>query len=160
MNLYELTSEQLYINSLLEENGGELTEELVELMEINESNFNDKIESYCKAVRIMESNLIGVKAEVDRLSRMKKTYENSIDRMKETMKNSFVVLGKDKVTLGNFKVSLRNSKAINILDEDKLPESVFVMKKEVSKTAIKELLEQGEIVEGVALVENKSIQIK
>lgn len=160
MNLYELTSEQLYINSLLEENGGELTEELVELMEINESNFNDKIESYCKAVRIMESNLIGVKAEIDRLSKMKKTYENSIDRMKETMKNSFVVLGKDKVTLGNFKVSLRNSKAINILDEDKLPESVFVMKKEVSKTAIKDLLEQGEIVEGVALVENKSIQIK
>lgn len=160
MNLYELTSEQLYINSLLEENGGELTEELVELMEINESNFNDKIENYCKAVRIMESNLIGVKAEIDRLSKMKKTYENSIDRMKETMKNSFVVLGKDKVTLGNFKVSLRNSKAINILDEDKLPESVFVMKKEVSKTAIKDLLEQGEIVEGVALVENKSIQIK
>ena len=40
MNLYELTSEQLYINQLLEENGGELTEELMSLMEVNETNFN------------------------------------------------------------------------------------------------------------------------
>lgn len=160
MNLYELTSEQLYINQLLEENGGELTEELVSLMEVNETNFNDKIEGYCKAIKIMESNLTGVESEIERLQKMKKTYKNSIDRMKETMKNSFVVLGKEKVTLGNFKVSLRNSKAISIIDEDKLPESVFVMKKEVSKTAIKDLLEQGEIVEGAEYVENKSIQIK
>ena len=56
MNLYELTSEQLYINQLLEENGGELTEELMSLMEVNETNFNDKIEGYCKAIKIMESN--------------------------------------------------------------------------------------------------------
>ena len=108
----------------------------------------------------MESNLIGVKSGIERLQKMKKTYENSIERMKETMKSSFIVLGKEKVTLGNFKVSLRNSKAISIVDEDKLPESVFVMKKEVSKMAIKDLLEQGEIVEGAEYVENKSIQIK
>ena len=78
MNLYELTSEQLYINQLLEENGGELTEELMSLMEVNETNFNDKIEGYCKAIKIMESNLIGVKSEIERLQKMKKTYENIV----------------------------------------------------------------------------------
>ena len=83
MHLYELTSEQLYINQLLEENGGELTEELMSLMEVNETNFNGKIEGYCKAIKIMESNLIGVKSEIERLQKMKKTYENSIERMKE-----------------------------------------------------------------------------
>ena len=69
MNLYELTSEQLYINQLLEENGGELTEELMSLMEVNEINFNDKIEGYCKAIKIMESNLTGVESEIERLQK-------------------------------------------------------------------------------------------
>ena len=92
MNLYELTSEQLYINQLLEENGGELTEELMSLMEVNEINFNDKIEGYCKAIKIMESNLTGVESEIERLQKMKKTYKNSIERMKETMKSSFIYI--------------------------------------------------------------------
>ena len=80
-----------------------------------------------------------VKTPTKEVQKMKKTYENSIERMKETMKSSFIVLGKEKVTLGNFKVSLRNSKSISIVDEDKLPESVFVMKKEVSKSWLNQI---------------------
>ena len=55
MNLYELTSEQLYINQLLEENGGELTEELVSLMEVNGTNFNDKIEGYSIILLVLQA---------------------------------------------------------------------------------------------------------
>jgi hypothetical protein len=49
---------------------------------------------------------------------------------------------------------------VEITDEATLPQDCFVIKKEVSKTAIKNLLEAGAELDGASMKENISLQIK
>ena len=50
LSLYHITSEQLRINELLEESGGELTPEIEEALVINEGNFLVKAEGYIESI--------------------------------------------------------------------------------------------------------------
>jgi hypothetical protein len=49
---------------------------------------------------------------------------------------------------------------VEITDETALPDEAFVIKREVSKTAIKRLLEDGMEIDGAQMKENFSLQIK
>ena len=160
MTMYNITEEQLRINALLEENGGELTDEIAELLTINQDNLNQKIESYCMAIKTIESKALFAKTEIERLKKIAATYDNSVKRMKEAMLNAFNVLHLDKVEVGTFKVSTRKSKAVMISDDAKIDDRFYVIKKEISKTLIKEALDKGESIAGATMQENQSIQIR
>ena len=75
MTLYDLTTEQMVINRMLEENGGELTPELEQALMITEENLSVKTEGYCKAIAIYKGEVETLKAEIDRLTAKKKTAE-------------------------------------------------------------------------------------
>ena len=50
MTLFNIAAEQLRINDMLEESGGELTPELEEALVINEGNFMVKVEGYVETI--------------------------------------------------------------------------------------------------------------
>jgi hypothetical protein len=160
MNLYEITQEQISINNLLEESMGELTPELEEALKLNLDNFNAKAEGYVKAIKNYKAEEDAIAEEIKRLQEKKKVCQNAQARMKEALKTAMDVFDTPKVQAGLFKISLTKSEAVNIVDEDAIPEEYKKIKYEVSKTDIKNAIKSGVKVEGAELVENKSITIR
>ena len=164
--LWEITQEFLALASMIEEAGGEATDEVMEELAISRENFAHKAEGYAKLILKWESEVDAAAAEIKRIQAIKKTKENSVGRLKETLKAALLVFGQeDSKGVKRFetplvKLSTRKSTSIEITDENALPQEAFVIKKEVSKTAIKELLEAGAAIEGASVKENISLQIR
>jgi len=164
--LWEITQEFLALASIIEEAGGEATDELMEELAISRENFSHKAEGYAKLILKWDSEIEAAAAEIKRIQAIKKTKENSVGRLKETLKAALLVFGQeDAKGVKRFetplvKLSTRKSTSIEITDENALPQEAFVIKKEVSKTAIKELLEAGAAIEGASVKESISLQIR
>lgn len=160
MNLYEITVEQQQLNALLEENGGELTPEIEEALKINLDNFNAKAEGYVKAIKNYKAEEDAIAEEIKRLQEKKRVNANAQARLKEALKTAMDTFDTPKVQAGLFKVSLTKSEAVNIINEDAIPQEYKKVKYEVSKTDIKNAIKSGLVVEGAEIVENKSITIR
>jgi len=160
MNLYELTAEAKMIASLLETE--ELTPQLEAMLVINQQELTQKSIDYVKVIRNKEADSNAIETEIKRLKAMKDANDRVIDRMKLAVKNSMMTSGIDKIESSLFKLSLRRSEAVEVVNIDQLPESLTVVKKTVSadKVKIKEQIKNGIPVEGAVLVENFNLQIK
>jgi hypothetical protein len=166
-SLWEITQEFLSLASLIEEAGGEATDQVMEELAISRDNFSHKAEGYSKLILKWESEIDAASAEIKRIQAIKKTKENSLERLKDTLKAALLVFGYEDSKTGAkkfetplVKLSTRRSYAVEVTDEASLPPGCFVLKREVSKTAIKSLLESGEHLEGASMKENISLQIK
>lgn len=160
MNLYKLTQEASYLASLLEE--GELTTELEQSLVINQNQLQEKAINYVKVIKNLEADSDAIDSEIKRLKAMKEAKDGAIDRMKEAVRNAMLVSGVDKIESSLFKLSLRRSESVEVVNIDQLPEMLTTVKKTVSadKVKIKEAIKSGLTVEGAVLTENFSLQIK
>jgi hypothetical protein len=158
MNLYEMTTNALALYDLLS------------VGEIDEQTFNDtlsamgveeKLESYCKVIRQLEADAEMFKNEKDRLAQKQKVAENSIARMKSAVTEFLHAQGSTKSSAGIFTVALSTSKAVNIVDESKIPERFLVAQApKIDKSAIRKELMSGATIEGCELQENEGVRIK
>ena len=160
MNIYEITQEQINLNNMLEESMGELTPELEEALKINLDNFNAKAEGYVKAIKNYKAEADAIAEEIKALQAKKKVCENAQQRLKDSLKTAMTVFDTPKVQAGLFKISLTTSEAVNIIDEDAIPQEYKKVKYEVSKTDIKNAIKSGLVVEGAEIKENTSITIR
>lgn len=124
-NIYQIKQELLSIFDELEENGGELTPELEEQLNISQEEFRDKIKSYSNVIKMLENDIIDIKEEKARLSDLQKSKEKSIERLKEIMVESIELFGDTTksgskfVDFGTGKVSVRQTQAIEV-EEDSI----------------------------------------
>lgn len=163
-NLYEITQDYLQILSMMED--PELDPKtLADTMEAVEGELEIKAENYAKVMKNLEADVAGIKAEIDRLSERKKTIENNIKRMKEALQFSMETTGKTKFKTELFSFSVRNNTPKVVMDEEyieNVPERFLKYKDpEINRTAIKEAIQNGEDLEGLAhLEQSKSLTIK
>ena len=158
MNLFEMTVAANELYDLL--TSGEIDEQTFEDT-LQAMGAEEKLESYCKVIRQLEADADMLKAEKDRIEKKKKTVENSIDRMKKAVADFMNAQGTKKATAGTFTVALSTSKAVNVLDESKVPKKYFIKQEpKLDKKTIRELLMQGETVKGCELRINEGVRIK
>jgi hypothetical protein len=166
MNLFQITQEFLELASLIEEAGGEVNDAILEELAISRDNFAHKAEGYTKLILKWESEAEAASAEIKRIQALKKTKDNAIARLRDTLLQALMVFGSEdskgikRYETALLKLSTRRSAAVEITDETALPDEAFVIKREVSKTAIKRLLEDGMEIDGAAIKENVSLQIR
>lgn len=160
MTLYHITSEQLRINELLEESGGELTPEIEEALMLNAENFKIKAEGYIESISRYKALAEAADVRIKEMQRIKKTSENIEKRLKDCLLQAMMVMGVDKMELGLRKLSIRNTSAVNITDEAHIPAEYIIIEQKYDKTRIKDALKNGETIPGTELVTNKSIQIR
>lgn len=166
-SLWNITQEFLALASLIEEAGGEATDAVMEELAISRENFQHKAEGYARLILKWESEIDAASAEIKRIQAIKKTKENSLARLKDTLLFALQAFGQEDDKTGVkryetplFKLSTRRSQAVEIVDEAEVPDAFWVVKKEVSKSAISNALKEGEEVPGAVLKENYSVQIK
>ena len=158
MNLYEMTVAASELYDLL--TNGEIDEQTFEDT-LSAMGTEEKLEGYCKIIRQLEADAEMLKAEKDRIEKKKKTVDNSIDRMKKAIIDFLKVQGTDKATAGTFSVALSTSKAVNIVDEKKVPKKYFIKQDpKLDKMSIRDLLLKGEAVKGCELQINEGVRIR
>jgi hypothetical protein len=154
MNIFEISSKLSSIIDELEENGGELTEELSEKLTISQQEFKDKIENYLNVIKNIDADVEACDKEIKRLQSVKKTKQNTIERLKtivcwaideygETNKsgNKYVDLGKSKVTVKAMPKVIVNDEYADSIINKVFKELIYVNDtKELKENAIKDLL--------------------
>ena len=159
MNLYELTDNYLKVLELIE-NGEEGLEDTLESL-------NDTIElkadGYARIIRNLEANAVALKTEIDRLTNRRRSIENSIDRLKENLKNAMIATGKEKIKTDLFNVTVVNNPvAVNVIDEKLIPEEYFKVEiiRKLDKISLRDAIKNGEEIQGAKLMQGKGLRIK
>jgi hypothetical protein len=159
MNLYELTDSYLKVLELIE-NGEEGLEDTLESL-------NDTIElkadGYARIIRNLEANAVALKTEIDRLTNRRRSIENSIDRLKENLKNAMIATGKEKIKTDLFNVTVVNNPvAVNVIDEKLIPEKYFKVEiiRKLDKISLRDAIKNGEEIQGAELMQGKGLRIK
>lgn len=144
----------------IEEAGGEVTEEQAKALQITREELQAKGLSYVHVIKKLESDLELVKVYEEQLEIFKKRKENLIKRLKESLLVAVDQFGEIETDI--FKIGTRKSKAVELLDVDKVPREYFTEKKtyQLDKAKVKEAIENGKEVPGTILKENKNLSIK
>ena len=125
MNIFQIKQDLLSIFDEIEENGGELTEELASQLEITQESFRSKCESYANVIKSVKADIAAIDQESKRLATLKKTKANLIERLNGIMIdaiNTFGDISKSGtrfIDYGTGKISIRNTVKCET-DDDKL----------------------------------------
>lgn len=157
-NLFNLDAELFSIQEEINENGGELTPELEERLEITTIGREQKIAGCLYIARELRNKANFVRAEAKRLQEIAKQYDNTADRLEENVLTSIINIGPVKTDF--MSVTTRRTKAVHIVDDKEIPEEFCRVKYEPNKTAIKEAIENGMEVPGAEIVENQSLLVR
>jgi hypothetical protein len=164
--LWQLTQEELSFIALMEENGGEVNDEIIEELAIRRDNFQHKAEAYAKFILKLESEAEQAAAEIKRIQALKKAKENTVARLKETLLAALMVFTEEdakgirRYETPLAKLSTRKSQAVEVLDEQLIPADFWVIKKEVSKSTISQAIKDGSEVPGAQMKDNISLSIR
>jgi hypothetical protein len=164
--LWQLTQDELSFIALMEENGGEVNDEIIEELAIRRENWQYKAEAYSKFILKLESEADQAAAEIKRIQALKKAKENTVLRLRESLLAALMVFTEEdakgirRYETPLAKLSTRKSQAVEVLDENVLPAEFWVIKKEVSKSTISQAIKDGAEVPGAQLKENVSLSIR
>ena len=154
MNIWQIQQDLLDIFNELEENGGELTPELEDKLNITQSEFKNKIENYLYVIKKTESDINACDAEAKRLTALKKSKQNTVDRIKSVMAKAIEQFGDENkngnkfIDLGTAKITVRTSNKVIVNDDfaENLVNNTFdevrsmVFTKELQSNDLKDLL--------------------
>lgn len=125
MNIWQIQQELTSIFDELEENGGELTEELEQQLAISQEDFRSKVESYTNVIKSVKADIAAIDQESKRLAELKKSKTAMVDRLSKIIIEAVNKFGDTTKTGGKFfdygtgKVSIRTSIKCE-LDDNKL----------------------------------------
>lgn len=173
-NLYELQGTMLQIEYALEENGGELTDELAELLTDTELSIKQKADGYRAVMAKFSDKVDAVDKEIKRLQDIKKTAKNAEKRLKEYILGVMGIYGIKKIEGDLCTMTRTTSKALDVNEElllsafnEKIAElqaqlpDYLTIEVKVSKTAIKNKFKDTDLLPaGCAYVENESLRIR
>ncbi|MBQ6264928.1 MAG: siphovirus Gp157 family protein [Clostridia bacterium] len=158
MTLYEMTEQAMALYELLQND--EIDEQAV-ADTLEAIGANEKIETYCKLIRQFEADKEAVKSEIDRMKAKKEAAENAVERLKNGILEFMAATDTTKADIGLFKLSVTESKAVDIIDESKIPQKFKIPQPDkIDKAGIREILKNGGSVEGTQLKINKGVRIK
>lgn len=159
MTLYEITADYMQLMQMMEDPDLD-PQTLADTMEGIEGELEDKADNYARVMKNMEADLNGIKAEIERLSTRKKTIENNIKRMKEALQFSMETTGKTKFKTELFSFGIRKNAPAVVMDEpyiENVPERFLKYSDPtINRTAIKEAIQNGEDLEGLAHLEQST----
>ena len=160
MNLFNIKQEYLALAQQLSE--GEVTPELEQALIINEAQLQEKATNYGYVIKNFEYEVDAIDNEIKRLKELKERREKAIDRMKQSVTNAMQLYGIEKVESSFLKLSFRKSESVEVINEAQLLPEFTTTKVTTTpnKTAIKEAIKRGEVVEGAVLVTNQNLQIR
>ena len=161
-NLFQISNDMQSIINALIENGGELTDDLKNQLQLTEKQLNQKATGYAQVIRSLKYDNDVVDLEIKRLQSIKKVRKNAIERLENSLSGAMQQFDLDVIETPISKITFRSSQSIEIIDETLIDKKykTQVITTKVDKLAIKKAIKHGESVNGATMIENKNLQIK
>ena len=159
-SLYNIEKEYLEIANQLED--GELSPELETALAINEKELQGKAIAYAYVIKDSEDTVSVIDAEIKRLQGLKKTEQNKVTRLKETISNAMDLYEITEIKTETLKLNFRRSEGV-VGSNDYLTDDLVTIIPEQRKpnlVAIKAAIKEGIEIEGYSIEERYSLQIK
>lgn len=158
MKLYEIDQRILKLLEAVDEETGELPENVFDELEALAFARNDKIEGVGLYIKTLRAEAEAIKAEKLALADRQSAKERKVERLTEFLK--FATNGQ-KFETPRLTVSFRKSTAVEVVDPDLIPDYFKEPQPDkILKTEIKKQLSQGIEVPGAVLDVRQNIQIK
>lgn len=160
-SIYELNKNYQEVAALLET--AETEEELQAIndtLEMIDVSIEEKVENTAKYIKNVESDIEGIKAEINRLTTLKKQKERNTEWLKTNIEYALKAKGIDKLEVGTFKCGYRKSESVEVDDLTAIPSDYTKTEVKADKTAIKKALKAGEEINGVHIQTNMNFYIK
>nr|DAY35996.1 MAG TPA: resistance protein [Caudoviricetes sp.] len=160
-SIYELNKDYAELSAMLE--AAETPEEIEAIqntLEMLDLSIEEKIENTAKYMVNVEADIQGIKAEIDRLNKIKKSKESTIETLKNNIEYSMKQKGIEKLEVGTFKAGYRKSESVEVDDLKSIPSDYIKTEIKPDKTAIKKALKAGEEISGVHIQTNMNFYIK
>lgn len=164
MNLYELTGDQLRIKNELEAKG--LDDDTVhDTLESISGEFEDKVIAYVAFAREELAEADAIEAEAKRMTERAMAKKNSAKHKLDAVKDSMIIVGRNKIDSVLFKISLaKTPESLKIDDESLIPPDYWTQPEApaptVNKNLSKQALKDGFIMPGCHLVAGVRLNIK
>lgn len=143
-SIYELNKDYAELSAMLE--AAETEEEIQAIqdtLEMINVSIEEKLENTAMYMVNVESDIQGIKTEIDRLTKIKKAKENAVERLKNNVEYAMKQKGIDAIT-----------------NLDVIPADFTKVEIKADKTAIKKAIKSGEVVEGAEIKVNQNFYIK
>ena len=162
MRLYEITQDIAELEELI--NNEELSEEeITEVKSMIESVLNEKAEQIAYVIKNKESDIKAIKEEEKRLKEKRQSVEKSAERLKSYVLENLLMLDKKKIKTSVGDIAIRRSQAVEISTDVNTLDDKFKRVKttvEADKKVLKEAIKDGELIDGVEIVENYSLNVR
>ena len=161
-SLFQIKCEYEEILCEIIEADGEVDESLYEKLNGIDMDLTVKAENYVYIIKKSMSEDDYIDAEIKRLEKRKKRNKNLINRLKNDLKNALERLGKTKLKAPLFVIRIQNNPpTVKVVDESLIPDE---FKEErttthLKKTAMLQLLKDGEEVAGAVMSQSQSLRI-
>ena len=141
-SMYELTTSMQAVQALAEQ-GEDVTDTLLSL----EGDIEVKAENTNHIIKMKAYDNTAIDAEIDRLTKIKKANENTIERLKNGIENMMIALNKTEIKTPLFSAKwVKNPPSVVITDESKVDArylTIIPQTTKVNKNAIKDDLKNG-----------------
>lgn len=159
--MYEIDEMYLNLIDLVEGQEGEQSEAVKIALDNLADEYNEKVVNMAKLIQIKKGEAETIKAEIARLTALKKQKENSVEWLQDTIKKAMDLRGDNKLETGLFTFSIKNNApSVQISDENVVPDKFVKIAKNIDKVALKKAIQAGLELEGVELVATQSLVIK
>lgn len=161
-NIYEITNAINALWALIDDMGEMCVSDdvLIKSFESATGELEDKLEGFCKYIKNVEADILGLTNEITRLTVKKRTLEASVDRAKRTMQWAMTNAGEKNLPCGNFKVRIQDNPPSCVIDAgmSDIPDKYLIPQEpKVDKKKMLEDLKNGdESLNGIAHIEQKS----
>ena len=130
----------------------------IEAVEALEMEREQKIENIGMWIKDLTAQSEALKSEKNKLAEREKSAKNKAERLKEFLT---AYLDGKKFETARVAIKFRSVEFVSVPDVTALPEKYWRIKPpEADKTAIKNALKAGEVIEGAELVKKQSISVK
>lgn len=164
-NLYEISSELQQIIDYIEDNGGEINEEIENELVIHENELREKVEAYCNIIQMTSGDIEVCKNEKKRINDLQNTRKNLVDKLKSRILdavNTFGFKGKsgNKTLETNlYKLYTKNTTTLK-LDNDRINTLSHYLRSYINELNREGIFETGESVDNSGLLAAVNALIK
>lgn len=165
MSLYTIEEELLSIFAAIEENEGEITEELATQLNFTQENLKEKLGNYVRAIRSWEAEAEIAKAEIKKLAANATVKSNRVERLKKAMLGAVQLFGMDGksgnkvIDLPTYKLFTKGSKA-TVVDDKRINILIGEFERFIRELAGSGILYTGSDVELQGILDSINANLK
>lgn len=168
MTLYEITGEMMQLLLMSEDPDSEdINPEIyADTFEGLEGEFEEKCDAWVKVIRQLQADSASLKAENDRITARRRSIDNSVDRMINTLKTAMIAVNKPKFKTTLFSYGIQKNPPKVVIDDPSRIYQDYLIEQEpkIDTAAIKDALKNADeapLWEGIAhLEQGESLRIR